>query len=176
MDNKIKMLRNGSMPKNEWRNLLCNVLQELLKVSVQEADSLSFSQAIDKVLGKGVSVRHTSWAKGFKIVPYLNHKGYAFWDGTYHTPDVPMTASMLYIGWEVIAGTEQPSRFNLTLQEALEQVVKMKKVQHESFDELSYLSIYDGNYVIRFINKHPLHQYHFIINPSMLQGWRVLDK
>lgn len=106
MDNKIKMLRNGSMPKNEWRNLLCNVLEELSKQRMQ-------------IL-------------------------------------------------------EKP--FNLSLQEALYLVTKMKKVQHESFDELSYLSIYDGNYVIRFINKHPLHQYHFILNPNMLQGWRVLDK
>lgn len=103
MDNKIKMLRNGSMPKNEWRNLLCNVLEELVKTPV----------------GKP---------------------------------------------------------FNLNIQEALEQVVKMKKVQHESFQEDAYLSIYDGNYVIRSTNKHPLHQYHFIINPTMVCGWRVLDK
>ena len=112
MDNKIKMLRNGSMPKNEWRNLLCNVLGELSKQRACQCMQI----------------------------------------------------------------LEKP--FNLSLQEALYLVTKMKKVQHESFDELSYLSIYDGNYVIRFINKHSptLHQYHFVLNPTMLQSWRVLDK
>lgn len=122
--NKIKALRNGNLPKDAWRNTLCNVLEEIVKEIPEDtftcelskepkfwytseglnkhtqAEYLSFAQALEAA-AKGRRVTHETWSKRTYITQVGDRFVRASIDSDNIDDRIGITTEML-TGWIVL--------------------------------------------------------------------------
>lgn len=108
--NKIKALRDGNLPRDVWRNTLCNILEEMddrdkkpkFWYTSDKLNSLSFTQAITILLEDRKPIAHVSWDGNLKLIPYHNASGFALSDGKECYTHFIFNTDILHSNWRVL--------------------------------------------------------------------------